>query len=141
MLATNSYTGVLADGTKVPLEIVSSNDSLGITLLQTKPSTDQKASFSPVLWADSENTKLGQSVISLAHNSKNSVNIGNIVSVDTKDSKNVSVTVSSNITNSEAGSMLLNLSGEVVGFHTTGEKQVFLASNVLKDAVTALLPK
>lgn len=141
LLVTNSYIGVLSDGTKIPLQIVSNNDALGITLLQAKPSADQKVSFSPVSWVDSNNVKLGQSVISLAHVSKNTVNIGNIVSVDGKDSKNTSITVSSNIANGEAGSMLLNLSGEVVGFHTVGEKQVFMASNIVKDAVTALLPK
>jgi len=141
LLVTNSYTGVLADGTKIPLEVVSSNDALGVTLLRAKPSSDQKVSFSPVSWADSNNVKLGQSVISLSHVSKNTVNIGNAVSVDGKDSKNTSITVSSNITNSEAGSVLINLSGEVVGFHTVGEKQVFTASNIVKDAVTALLPK
>jgi hypothetical protein len=37
--------------------------------------------------------------------------------------------------------MLFNLNGEVVGMHTSSETQMFMASNVIKEAVSALMPK
>ncbi|MEI6480641.1 MAG: serine protease [bacterium] len=138
---TNSYVAELSDGTKVPLEIVKNDDVLGITLLQAKPSQDQKVSFTSVNFGDSAGVKLGQSIISLSGSTKNTVNIGNIVSIDTKDNKNNSITTSSDIINSLPGGILFNLSGEVVGFHTSPEKTIFIASNILKEAFSALMPK
>lgn len=137
-----ALTATFGDGTKTPIDILTSNDSLGITLLLAKPGADQKLTFSPVGWADSSSLKLGQTVISLANDIKNTVNIGNISSFDRKDDKTVSaINTNSEITNSVPGSMLFNLSGDVSGINIGTNKQSFIASNILKDAVTALLPK
>jgi hypothetical protein len=136
-----SYSANLADGTKISLEVVSSNEALGLTLMKPKLSADQKVTFSSVSWADSEKVKLGQTIIALSLDTKKVVSIGNVGSIDTKDNKNISIVADAKITNSVAGAMLFNLNGEVVGMHTSSEKQMFMASNVIKEAVTALLPK
>jgi hypothetical protein len=138
---TGSYKANLSDGTKFSLDVVSSNDALGLTLMKAKLSADQKVDFSPVGWADSEKIKLGQTIIALSLDLKKIVSIGNVASIDTKDNKNISIIADVKITNSVAGAMLFNLNGEVVGVHTSSEKQMFMASNVVKDAVSALLPK
>ena len=135
------FKASLADGTKISLENISSNDALGLTLLKAKLATDQKVTFTPVGWADSQNIKLGQTVISLSLDVKKIVSIGNVASVDTKDNKISSITADAKITNSVPGAMLFNLNGDVVGMHTSSEKQMFMASNVVKEAVSALLPK
>lgn len=139
--AFSPYTANLSDGTKISLENISSNDALGLTLLKVKLAPDQKVDFSPVGWADSEKIKLGQTIISLSLEAKKIVSIGNVASLDTKDNKNTSITADAKITNSVAGAMLFNLNGEVVGVHTSSEKQMFMASNIIKEAVGALLPK
>ena len=141
LLQTTSYTGILSDGSKVSLEIVSHDDTLGLTLLRAKLAQGQNVSFSAVTWADSSNVKLGQTVISLSAESKNVVNIGNAASLDTKDGKIASITTNNEISNTVSGNMLFNLSGEVVGMHIGSEKQVFMASNIVKSAVEALMPK
>lgn len=135
------YSANLSDGTKISLENISSNDDLGLTLMKVKLVADQKVDFSPVGWADSENVKLGQTIIALSLDSKKVVSIGNVASIDTKTNKNSSITADSKITNSVPGAMLFNLNGDVVGLHTSSEKQMFMASNVVKDVVLALLPK
>ncbi|MEI7513190.1 MAG: serine protease [bacterium] len=136
-----SYKANLSDGTKISLDTVASNDALGLTLMKAKLSTDQKVDFSPVGWADSEKIKLGQTIIALSLDTKKVVSIGNVASLDIKDGKNISIIADVKITNSVAGAMLFNLSGEVVGMHTSSEKQMFMVSNIIKDAVTALMPK
>ena len=134
------YKASLSDGTKISLENVSSNDTLGLTLLKAKLATDQKVSFSAVTWADSENVKLGQTIISLSLDVKKVVNIGNIASLDTsKDNKITGIIADAKVTNSVPGAMLFNLFGGVVGMHTSSEKQTFASSNVLKEAVGAML--
>lgn len=135
------FKASLSDGTKIFLETVASNDVLGLTLLKVKLSPDQNIKFTPVAWADSENVKLGQTIISLSLDTKKIVSIGNIASIDSKDNKNITIVADAKITNSVPGSMLFNLSGDVVGMHTSTEKQMFMTSNVIKDAVAALLPK
>ena len=140
-IAYNSYSANLSDGTKISLDIVSSNDALGLTLLKPRISQGQNVTFTPVGWADSNNVKLGQTIIALSLDSKRIVNIGNVASLDTKEDKNTAISVNAQVTNSVPGAMLFNLSGDVVGMHTSSEKQIFMASNLIKDAVTALLPK
>lgn len=135
------YTANLSDGTKISLEVVSNNDALGLTLMKAKLSADQKVTFSAVSWADSEKVKLGQTIIALSLDAKKVVSIGNVASLDAKDNKNTSIIADVKITNSVAGAMLFNLNGEVVGMHTSSEKQMFMASNVIKEAVSALMPK
>jgi S1-C subfamily serine protease len=137
----NSYNANLSDGTKISLDNIASNDALGLTLLKVKLAKDQKVEFSPVGWADSEKIKLGQTIIALSLDKNKVVSIGNVASIDTKDNKNTAITADVKITNSVIGAMLFNLNGEVVGMHTSSEKQMFMASNVVKDAVLALLPK
>ncbi len=138
---TGSYKANLSDGTKISLDTATSNDALSLTLLKVKLSQDQKISFSPAGWADSEKIQLGQTIIALSLDTKKIVNIGNVSSIDNKDGKNTSILADAKITNSIAGAMLFNLNGEVVGMHTGSEKQMFIVSNIIKDAVTALLPK
>jgi S1-C subfamily serine protease len=139
---SSPYTANLADGTKISLENIATDATHGLTLLKAKLAPDQKVTFSPVGWADSESVKLGQTIIALALDAKKVVSIGNVASLDTdKDNKITSINADVKITNSVPGAMLFNLSGDVVGMHTSSEKQMFMASNVVKDAVSALMPK
>ena len=138
---TGTYKANLSDGTKINLDIVSSNDVLGLTLMKVKLLPDQKIDFLPAVWADSEKIKLGQTVIALSLDTKKIISIGNISSIDTKDNKNTLINTDTKITNSVPGAMLFNLNGDVVGMHTSSEKQMFMTSNIIKDAVTTLLSK
>jgi S1-C subfamily serine protease len=136
-----SYSANLSDGTKISLENISNNDALGLTLMKIKLTTDQKVDFIPVIWSDSEKIKLGQTIISLSLDTKKVVSIGNVASVDIKDKKNSFIIADAKIVNSVPGTILFNLNGDFVGMHTSSEKQMFMASNVIKEAVTELMPK
>jgi len=138
---TSPYKAILSNGTKFSLETASSSEALGLTLMKAKLANDQKIDFSSVNWADSEKIQLGQTIIALSLNEKKVVSIGNVASLDIKDDKNTSITADVKITNSVPGAMLFNLNGEVVGMRTGSEKQVFMASNIIKEAVNTLLPK
>lgn len=134
------FKASLSDGTKVAIESVSNNDAIGITLMIIKLGEGEKVTLSAVGWADSQNVKLGQTVIGLSLDLRKVVSIGNVGSIDVnKEKKNISIVT--DVTNSLPGSMLFNLNGDVVGVHISSEKQVFTASNIIKDAVSALLPK
>ena len=142
ILQSNSYIGVFPDGSKIELAPIANSETSGLILLVAKPRADQKITFTPIVLSDSSNVKLGQSVISLSGETKNTVNIGNLISVDNPDGKGISaINVSSEVANSLPGGMLLNLAGEVIGVHIGWDKQVFIPSNVVKDSIAALTPK
>lgn len=138
----SNLMGTFSDGSQISLEVINSNDESGLVLLHAKSQPAQQSAFTPVSFADSSILKLGQTMISLSGETKNSVNIGNIASFNTKSDGSVaSIVATADITNSLPGGIGLNLSGDIVGMNTGSDKSVFVASNSLKDVAAALLPK
>ena len=117
------YSVTLADGTTLPATIVHINDTDNIATFQIQPDSTHNNNF-PTIALAQNNLKLGQTVIGIEGQNKNSVQVGRATSLDTRkaqDSKgnNVIVTyaVETDIRGSTetAGAPLLNLSGELIG--------------------------
>jgi S1-C subfamily serine protease len=113
--------------------------------------TDKKnpVVFTPVVLADSNNLKLGQTVIAWGGQEQNAVSTGIISSLfKSNDSALASSTteiagLNTNINSQDSlsGGPLLNLSGEVVGIKISSNlstKYSFLASNLLRQELTSV---
>jgi S1-C subfamily serine protease len=112
--------------------------------------------FSPVTFSDSNNLKLGQTVIAWGGRDQNSVSTGIVSSLSNIDSKPesatstgsdkkevVAINTNINLADSLSGGPLLNLYGEVVGIRVSAnvsEKYNFLPSNILKQEVLQYAP-
>jgi S1-C subfamily serine protease len=111
--------------------------------------------FNPVNFSDSNNLKLGQTVIAWGGQTLNSVSTGIVSSlVDAGNPEPMDTTASSttkiiaintniNLTDSVAGGPLLNLYGEVVGIRVSSnisDKYNFLPSNMLKSEIIIAAP-
>jgi serine protease Do len=121
--------------------------------------------FTPVTFSNSDNLKLGQTIIAWGGEARNSVSTGIISSlVDIEGKTNqasstasstatstatstlavrqiVGITTNTILTDSLAGGPLLNLNGEVVGIRvntTISDKYTFLPVNLLKNEATGL---
>jgi hypothetical protein len=94
--------------------------------------------FNGAVFGDSNNLRLAQSVISLSGSDSASVSIGEISNL-TRDIENslTSIKTSVSAQNVLPGSMLLNLSGAIIGFRVNifEDRTVFIPINILKKAI------
>jgi S1-C subfamily serine protease len=111
--------------------------------------------FNPVNFSDSNNLKLGQTVIAWGGQTLNSVSTGIVSSlVDagnpeptdptaSSTTKIIAINTNINLADSVAGGPLLNLYGEVVGIRVSSnisDKYNFLPSNMLKSEIIIAAP-
>lgn len=95
--------------------------------------------FKPATFADSNNIKLAQSVISLSGSTQTSISTGEISAINrTEDGSISSFKTSVNSQNVLNGSVLLNLSGSIVGIKifTTEDRTIFMPINTLKSQLS-----
>lgn len=116
-------------------------------MLQLKEFPEGKT-FVPVAFADSQNIKLGQSVIAISGESQNFVSTGIVSSLESSqgviDSQEEQPTATVTVVNTSIspdsiirGSILLNLKGEVVGMRLGGAgANSFTSSNIIKSSIT-----
>lgn len=129
----NDYIGVYAGG-EFPLEIVfnESDKTLAIMAPEKKDLKD----FSVVSFADSNNMRLGQSVISLSGTSENTVSTGIVTNLAKEADVLKKIVTSVNSNNVLIGSIILNLKGEVVGIKVSSvaeEVGSFMPANLIKE--------
>jgi S1-C subfamily serine protease len=132
-------SGVYADGT-YPLTVVSYDDKEEFALL--KPTSAPANDFTPVVLADSDVVRLGQSIIGITGQDKNMVSMGIVAGIGEKESptdstqKSIySFDTSFSLASVSAGTPVINLNGEVVGMKVgdgTGS-DLFKVSNVIKS--------
>lgn len=141
-----SYQVVMGDGTIFPASVVSINDASGIAFLKVSLG-DKKYTFVPVTIGNSDNLKLGQTIISIGGKDRNSVSIGNISDLSYSDSAtNGGKTVTSIETqialkDGADGGPLLNIDGDIVGIKLEGtdvKSGVYMPINALKNLTSAL---
>lgn len=110
-------------------------------------------SFVPVNFTDSNNLKLGQTIIAWGGQNQNSVFTGIISSLKEAEQNSTSATTTQakdisgmntniSLTDSVSGGPLLNLNGEVVGIRVStniSDKYSFLPSNILKSELSLIL--
>jgi hypothetical protein len=116
---------------------VSGTANNGAVIFSPKEIEEGKT-FSAATFGNSQNIKLGQSVISLSGQDKNSVSTGIVNSLETGDSETVNL-ISTSISADSIirGSILINLKGEIVGMRIAGSSgSSYVASNIIKSLIT-----
>ena len=144
---------ITLDGNKFySVKILPKNDTSKFYFLKVIQDEKNPVVFSPVSFSDSNNLKLGQTVIAWGGQSQNAVSTGIISSLGeapqnstsattTKSGEIIAMNTNINLSDSVSGGPLLNLYGEVVGIRVSvniSEKYNFLPSNILKQEVTAI---
>jgi hypothetical protein len=129
----SNYKVIYAQGTYT-VSFDSSFSSTDLAIL--KISGDNPNNFSAANLGDSNTLKLAQSVISLSGANTTSVSVGEVSSLNKNQENNlISVRTSVNASNVLPGSVILNLSGHIVGFRSTvyEDRTVFVPINSVKS--------
>ena len=123
ILANNTYRATMSDGTNFDLAAQGLDKQTNFVLFKAiQPQKTTTYPFIPATFSDTE-PKLGQTLISLGGDTNNSVGVGRVVSLDTKDvavgttTTKVLSSINTDISLKDFvdGSPAFNLSGEVVG--------------------------
>ncbi|MEN9613761.1 MAG: hypothetical protein RLZZ347_68 [Candidatus Parcubacteria bacterium] len=146
-----NYSGVFADGTKMLLSPVASDDESTIVLFQAikDPNAKQTTAFVPATLGDSDALRLGQTVISVSGKEQNSIAMGIVASLigktDADGNKIIrAVETDTNLSGSILGSFLLDLSGNIVGIKggadaQSDSKNLYVTISPIKKKLAALL--
>lgn len=128
-----NYKVKYAQGT-YPVKIDTSFESSDFAIY--KISEENPNNFSGANLGDSNSLKLAQSVISLSGATSTSVSVGEVMSLN-KDSEGKlnSIKATVNANNVLTGSVILNLSGAIVGFRISSieDRTVFIPINTIKS--------
>lgn len=151
-----SYLGVLPDGRRVSLNIAYSDQVSGLIFFQPFLQDREKGTikFLPPQFGSAE-LKLGQAVVALSGDEGNSVSTGIIsniaakTAVRTSDTAGVKehIAIKTDIRSSDLvlGSVLLNLSGEVIGINAGtaagGNRNTFLPIQKALEVLAKTSPK
>ena len=133
---TETYEGKFSDGVTLALDVIGDSGDLGVIFLMPKKDigkdADPKKSFAISVIGNSDALKLGQAIVSIGGERSIVVQSGIVSSLPHKtitketDGKKEEVSVLTGIETDikgykTLGSILVNLSGEVVGFFTGGD--------------------
>ncbi|MFA6552415.1 MAG: serine protease [Candidatus Paceibacterota bacterium] len=156
------FEAVMSDGKIYDLTRVGSNYDVGITLYQiVQKEGEKRITFALAVIGNSDNLKLGQTIITLGGEDQDSVSVGIVQSVIVKNNSNSTATstatstVKTNLvknviaiktdlkqTNETAGSVLLDLYGNVVGLKAGSElynPNSYLPANMVSASVSKVL--
>jgi S1-C subfamily serine protease len=133
------YVGVYQSG-EFPLtkNTASADGSLVSLSAEVEQENSEPINFDPAKFADSSSLKLGQSVISLSGEENNSVATGiiNDFKNDPETGNTTRINTSIPPSNIMVGSIIMNLSGEIIGFKLNSnglEPTSFITSNMVKS--------
>ncbi len=124
-----TYSVILPDGSTLPAIVAYVSETERLAVFKIVLDTAHQNGLTPINFSSKE-LKLGQSVIAMQGREKNTVGIGRVVSLNTraeKNSKGVEIQIPYSVetdidsTNEIQGSLLLNLSGELVGIKTSND--------------------
>ncbi|OHA17767.1 MAG: hypothetical protein A2664_04125 [Candidatus Taylorbacteria bacterium RIFCSPHIGHO2_01_FULL_46_22b] len=145
------YTVELASGASFPVDRLISYEATQTVLFKIKLPEGSKISLQPVVLADSDKLKLGQTVVYIGGLETNSVGTGLISNLRTKtvtlDASSTEPQVPAPVTditsNIRVGSadngVLTNLSAEVIAFKLSGEAGPFLPSNKISSLLAGYM--
>ena len=126
------YKAVLSDGSSYSLSVEEFKEDLGIVYLQVQfgdtPKEVKAASLS------SEDLKLGQTIILIAGKERNLISTGLVADLVAVENSFTTIDINANTQGIANGTMLLNLSGDIVGIFIPS-KQVFVPTSSLVTAV------
>lgn len=136
--ASANYVGVYSSG-EFDLDFADDASQVRFAKLSiAQPAEGETAptGFSAADFGNSEALKLAQSVISISGQTQNTVSSGIINSIDKNESGNFLINTSVSAANVLTGSIIVNLSGEIIGFKTSNflnGPTSFIPANVLKE--------
>lgn len=125
--SNGSYNAVFADGRVYPLEFHSRSGDTQAVFMKILIDNNAVSTFTPVSIGNSDSLQLGQTVIAVGGKEREQVSIGRITAANravVDENATTTQAVSeiesdSALRDSFAGSILLNLSGDVVGFENS----------------------
>ncbi len=123
-----SYSIQFHDGQVLPAGKIHIDKTNGLVFIKTSvpQAVTPKPTFVPAVLGNSDNLKIGQTIVAISGRDSNSVTIGRIRQISFAEDKKTITNINSDIaiTRSIPGSSIINLSGEVVGIEaptTEGE--------------------
>lgn len=143
----SSFNIVFSDGKIYPSVKIFSDKDNGLMFIKTGvvQSETAKYVFYPVTFGNSDNLKIGQSLVALSGRDSNAASIGRVFQLKFGEDKKTVTNIFSDIKVSKVhlGSPALNLSGEVMGLEAslleTDTEYSYIPSNVIKSALSAAL--
>jgi S1-C subfamily serine protease len=142
----NSYEVFLSDGKSYPLTHIDLKEKIGLIFFKIKKDEEDKTEFSPVVIGNSDNLKLGQSVIGVSGVDQTSVAFGRVsglkYSVATSTNPQRLETIQTDIILKDGafGGPLINLSGQVVGLNIANisvtQNGNFIPINSIKSIIS-----
>jgi len=147
---TSGEYQIMINDKSFEVKVLPKNDGSRLYFLKVKQDAKNQVTFTPITFSDSDNLKLGQSVISWGGREQNSISTGIISSLSTLPNvmpANIeststetitAINASTNLTESLTGGPLLNLNGDTVGIRVSTNILSgfnFLPSNILKSEV------
>ncbi|MFZ2522454.1 MAG: trypsin-like peptidase domain-containing protein [Minisyncoccia bacterium] len=146
VLKTNKYSAELSDGEVVEIIPQGIDKQTNFILFLANLPEKSEINLEPSVISEAE-VKLGQTLIGLGGTSDNSVTVGRVTSLSTKDSGvgtstvKVISSINTDITSRDmvSGSPIFNLSGDVVGIKlSNNETRIFTPISVLKNELNSL---
>jgi len=141
-----SYTISFHDGQSYPVSKTSINSEAGLVFLKVDaPLKDLKYTFYPAIFGNSDDLKIGQSLVAISGLSSNAASIGRVFQLKFDEDKVTIKKIFSDlkVSRSHFGSPVLNLSGEVVGLEApVGELDTeysYTPINIIKSATPKAL--
>ncbi len=127
-------------------EVLEENETSD-TLVDSNGETKPETIFTPITLGNSDNIKLGQTIIAFGWDKSNSVHIGYIEKldwdnlIDEESGENInllsSIHTSTNIKKENSGSLLITTAGKTVGINiTTAENRFAIPINTIKKEAT-----
>jgi S1-C subfamily serine protease len=135
-----SFKATLQNGSEIDINFASSSNSFSFFKIQTGQAS---AELKEALLGDSDILQLGQSVIAIKGQDRNTVTIGRItgfVKTEAQDSGAVAfslVETDWSFSEEVKGAPIVNLKGEVVGFNVSS-KSDFIPINILKSDIISI---
>ena len=139
----STFTATFSDSTSFPMKVAGVDAVNNLVFFQIIKDPKLNISVSPVILSTSV-PQLGQSVIALDGEVKDSVSIGRVISVMLSDKKEpISIETNIETTPKLYGGPITNLSGEIMGIRTSISTipQVFVPSVVIKRGIAQYTPK
>lgn len=137
-----SFLGTLFDNSVVELRVVGYDDTAGVSLLTVQPTEGGALpDLLPATLGNSDQLKLGQTVISLGGETDNAVATGIIANLERKDAPLQTVeaiTTDREAASTLSGTVLMNLSGDIIGMNagmSRTERARYLPANLLTAGI------
>ncbi len=139
-----SFLAAFPGGAVAELKFVGTDGTHGVSLFSAIAPADAQFSIVPAEWGDADALKLGQTVISLGGEKDNAVGTGIIANLARKETPDRAVTAiytDREAASSLSGTVLVNLSGEVVGLNVgafRAERNRYVPATILKAAIESI---